>query len=789
MAERLDEKEGLLFERFSRIMEILRKRKAVLWCVGCLVVLAVSLLTAFGFLEGLEVKVMDLFFRMRPVSTRVCQEIVVVEVTDWCIERIGAWPWPRSQMAELVRRLCRAGAVVIGLDFLYDDASFDPGEDEVFAEALREAGCVVLPCEIKSRRLVGEYVGELAGDFEVRYPIECLRKAARAVGFVNVDVTYDNVDGIIRKLPVAKRIGKRYIPSLSLAMASVYLDAPPVYLPDGSIGFRGYDYLIPTYPSRRWVHDELLEKRTPRFELSTYLNYDPLALDGNFVTVPASEVLKADSPDMLKRMCRGRAVLVGANISGVDVKLTPFKPMPGVMLQATLLRNILERNFLRRIPSWTTMAVIVLLGGALTWLFMRVGLASALVLYAVVCGGWMGLSYLAFSRLGWIVDVVPLLVLSTVLLAVLKLADLSFSLSRKIFNLEFLNEYGRLFSSELDLERLKEIVSESFGRLTSAKGLLLATQGTVPEAMELSVYGDVPDEYLVRLGSKKNRQLVKELLQERLAPVPAAEVMSKVEPPLDEPGAGGDVLVPLLYHDGVYGWLFLHDSLLRLDECDEGEISFWLALGNYARTSIENARLYKLATVDSLTSLYVRHFFDINIEREFNRVKRYGGHLSLLVTDVDHFKKFNDTYGHQMGDRVLRLVAQAVKGCVRHVDVPARYGGEEFAIILPEADGEAAVMIAERIRGKIEQIVIQHRSATVGVTVSIGVSSFSHSSASSPKEFIREADEALYAAKESGRNRVCTWWEHCASVAVPDEEAGGGREGADASQEGGTADD
>jgi diguanylate cyclase (GGDEF)-like protein len=182
-----------------------------------------------------------------------------------------------------------------------------------------------------------------------------------------------------------------------------------------------------------------------------------------------------------------------------------------------------------------------------------------------------------------------------------------------------------------------------------------------------------------------------------------------------------------------------------------------MALSSIVRTALENARLYKLATIDGLTSLYVRHFFDIAMEREFSRARRYSSPMSLLVTDIDKFKSFNDTYGHQMGDRVLRMVANECHNSVRNVDIPARYGGEEFAFILPDTAMKGALLIAERIRARVEALRIEHMEETITITISIGVSCTEQSSARTVKQFIEEADMALYRAKDTGRNRVCAF--------------------------------
>ncbi|MCL2689094.1 MAG: diguanylate cyclase [Chitinispirillia bacterium] len=177
-----------------------------------------------------------------------------------------------------------------------------------------------------------------------------------------------------------------------------------------------------------------------------------------------------------------------------------------------------------------------------------------------------------------------------------------------------------------------------------------------------------------------------------------------------------------------------------------------------AAVAINRSLLYrkmeKLATTDGLTGLNNHRTFQEFMDNEFERARRYSRPLSLLLTDIDHFKSFNDTYGHPVGDMVLREVAQCIRNAVRTNDIPARYGGEEFAVIVPESDENGAAIIAERIRSSVESRVIMNDGNELRVTISIGCSSFPPHG-NTKQDLIDSADKALYAAKRSGRNRVC----------------------------------
>lgn len=182
------------------------------------------------------------------------------------------------------------------------------------------------------------------------------------------------------------------------------------------------------------------------------------------------------------------------------------------------------------------------------------------------------------------------------------------------------------------------------------------------------------------------------------------------------------------------------------------------------RTLIENASvaftratLYQkmelLATTDGLTGLNNHRHFQEILSKEIERARRYKHPVSLLLMDIDHFKNFNDTYGHPVGDLVLKEIAICIHKSIRTNDIPARYGGEEFTVIIPETDQKSAMVIAERVRITIERHIIRSLEKELRVTVSIGCASYP-SQVSSQQELIDCADKALYYSKENGRNQA-----------------------------------
>ena len=164
--------------------------------------------------------------------------------------------------------------------------------------------------------------------------------------------------------------------------------------------------------------------------------------------------------------------------------------------------------------------------------------------------------------------------------------------------------------------------------------------------------------------------------------------------------------------------------------------------------------LQTLAARDGLTGLHNRRSFDATLTSEFLRCRREGEQLSLLMIDIDHFKLFNDRFGHICGDTCIKQIAEAIKGALRQGDVAARYGGEEFAVILPSTSRTGAVAVAERVRSTVQSLALDHPDAPRGiVTLSIGASA-TQGPDLLPGDVVAASDEALYASKRGGRNVV-----------------------------------
>lgn len=211
--------------------------------------------------------------------------------------------------------------------------------------------------------------------------------------------------------------------------------------------------------------------------------------------------------------------------------------------------------------------------------------------------------------------------------------------------------------------------------------------------------------------------------------------------------------IPLLSEKKLVG-------ILAMENLPKEDLERFTILAIQFALEIKKVLLYetveRLAITDSLTGLYVRRYFSERLGEEAQRSKRYKLKFALIMIDIDNFKNCNDTYGHLVGDVILRDMARIMRENTRQIDIIARYGGEEFSIVLPETAVEGAVLAAERIRKKIEEHEFRAYDEKLKITVSAGVSVYP-ADAQDAKTLIDKADAALYAAKKSGKNVVCEY--------------------------------
>jgi two-component system cell cycle response regulator len=332
------------------------------------------------------------------------------------------------------------------------------------------------------------------------------------------------------------------------------------------------------------------------------------------------------------------------------------------------------------------------------------------------------------------------------------------ALERKIYDLRNLMEVGMSISSNLEFQSLVEsILFSCIGQILVERVAIILSDDI--EMSSLKLYSATGYERKFEPGEISipiNSPIVRYFEQhhepcEFLTLVEAGELFEdlKTLEPLE-----ADLIVPIMSRNALNGILLLGGKI-NGGSFSNDERDFLKGLTRFAAIAIENSRLYHMATIDRMTKLYVHHYFQERMTEEVARSTRYLSPLSFLITDIDHFKNFNDTYGHQVGDMVLKETARIVKESVRVTDFPARYGGEEFAVILPETELDKAIEVAQRLRKKIEAHQFAGWQEPLHVTISIGVAQFDPVRDRIDRQlFIRRADRALYKAKDAGRNCV-----------------------------------
>lgn len=217
--------------------------------------------------------------------------------------------------------------------------------------------------------------------------------------------------------------------------------------------------------------------------------------------------------------------------------------------------------------------------------------------------------------------------------------------------------------------------------------------------------------------------------------------------------------LPLIIEGKIIGCISISND--QPNAFDAQDLQFLSVIGYQISASLKHIQrlssIKNIAIYDTLTNLFNRRYFEERFEIETQRAFFSDTPLSLVMVDIDHFKKVNDTLGHTEGDKILKEIATLLKNSVRKKDTVARYGGEEFIIILPDAGLEESLMIAERIRKLVENKSFEIGQAEIRLTISLGIANFPGHKARSKEDLIRMADQALYDAKRGGRNRVCVY--------------------------------
>jgi two-component system, cell cycle response regulator len=337
------------------------------------------------------------------------------------------------------------------------------------------------------------------------------------------------------------------------------------------------------------------------------------------------------------------------------------------------------------------------------------------------------------------------------------LSNVNDLLDRKLYEATILSEIGRVARGLVEFDQSFAAVMSLVGRVVD-----FAVGGMAfVEEEDLDVVLMVRRPAAPAVVEQVKARLLDAVVREHGGATPArvqARLLTPAGGPsgIEEKTLDGFAAVPVTNNERLAGLLAVGGR--RVARMTADTEAFLGQVANQAFIVVENSRLFarvrNLSVRDSLTDLYNhRHVMEL-VSVEFSRVGRYQESFSLLMIDVDDFKKVNDEYGHPAGDAVLKELARIVKETLRTVDMVGRYGGEEFVAVLPHTLHDEAVETAERIRSRIHDHVFPAGDREVHVTVSVGVASYPSANVDSPSTLIREADKALYCAKEAGRDRV-----------------------------------
>lgn len=334
-------------------------------------------------------------------------------------------------------------------------------------------------------------------------------------------------------------------------------------------------------------------------------------------------------------------------------------------------------------------------------------------------------------------------------------------LDKKLFEATILNEMNSLIEKGVaDFKSTADIVMGTVAKIVGYNvGIIIIIEEHNIERFFI-INHDISEHYLKKVEEYSGNYLKENIIR---MPSSMATTIINTDKLKQTNGLGKKNIVffdtPIKHGGTLNGLIILAQD--ESERIDGKETEFFKTALRQAYVVIENSWLYnkikRIAITDSLTGIYNHGFLYENLCKEYNRAERNNLALTLLMIDIDYFKKINDTYGHRQGDAILHKLSQLLKDYMRSYDTLGRYGGEEFAIILPETDIKAGLILAERLRIRVGEYNFGDMHTIIKSTISIGVSSYSHAGTKSAEDLINRADKALYRAKNEGRNRVCVF--------------------------------
>jgi diguanylate cyclase (GGDEF)-like protein len=330
-------------------------------------------------------------------------------------------------------------------------------------------------------------------------------------------------------------------------------------------------------------------------------------------------------------------------------------------------------------------------------------------------------------------------------------------LERSQAHLEMIYENSRVLAGILDVDGVIEEVMKIMGGLLAypASGLILVGPGGNLIYRGRNIAGQ--SNFHLKAVERNKQELVRRVAQYSET-VAIADISGRNDYQPLKNNTRAIMLVPMIAHGKNIGVLTAESP--QVGAFTERDEKMLMVVARAAAMALENARLHRrmeeLSVTDELTGIYNYRYFAEKLREEQKRAHRYNLPLSIIMLDIDWFKKFNDTYGHEVGNIVLQGITAVVKKCIRDVDIFCRYGGEEFVVILPQTPRVEVARIGERIRQQIEAAVFGGGGniPELKVTVSVGVTSFPENG-KPHDEILSVADQALYRAKGAGKNLVC----------------------------------
>ncbi len=664
-----------------------------------------------GFLDQFELSLgYDTSFLVKN-KNQSNKNIKIIGIDQKSLDLIGEYPWRRSLYSDILKYLGNKPKV-IGFDIILPEHSNYIKDDLDLAKQIKINNNVVLPISL-------EPDSEDDSKMNFIYPLDELANSSKGMGLIQY---FPDIDGITRKTPKESFINdtsnenSEKIKIFSYEIAKIFLNNNLSNLPEE-------------------IYCNFQSKEN---SYTVYSFYDVI-----------SKKIPADT-------FKNSIVLIGATAEGMQDRISsPMGSMYGVIYHAQLISNILNKDYITPVSKKNNLILIMLVSIFAYLIWKNFETINQLLLITVSVVTLYLFHYLLFNENIWVSIVSIIMANFLTFISLILYEQLKISMSLKV-------ELDNLISS-FTKRKLQYKISDS-NNLTLGKEIK-SNSNRVKKIAEIGNILNIEREFLEALLNNINIPII--VTDEKSNIVlanPSAEIffedknksriISKrlVDITDKMPDFQADLIavhgnekelpISLNYErgDSVY-----NIKLLSLDDKLENK--------NIICMIEDVSNWHQMANRDGLTGLWNQRYFRDYLEKEVNKAKRYKNPLSLIMMDVDNFKSFNDTYGHQTGDIVLKAIAKVLQKNQRNTDIAARYGGEEFSVILTMTDEEGALIFAERVRKQIEQLMIYDINGNLvrQVTASLGISYYNLSTVS---DFIESADEALYLCKDNGRNCV-----------------------------------